>query len=346
MSKRQIQHWQVKAAKDINTADFEQWQNLVEQHHSGNMMLGGLFVGSLLKAFGENYYLANCYIDNILTMMMVVKKRRAGIWGLAQLPQAESALVIGAQHISPDLTTLMKALPGLVLRLDFFCLDPLDHQGVIDVLSHHSLRSMHQNIRISCEGNIEDYWQQRCRKLRQNVNRYMNRLKTEDPDFEFVFTMEPEEIARAVDRYGVLESNGWKGSLGTALHPRNQQGAFYQQYLKDAAANRQALVVEMFLNKKLVASRLCCFNKNILIFLKTTFDEEMKKFAPGRLLLAEVIKHVMNNKISSVIDFYTHATEEQLEWATESRPMFKGSYYRYPSYFKIKTILQKLKNRS
>jgi hypothetical protein len=346
MSQLHIQRWHIKSAKDMQATDFELWQSLVEQHHCGNMMLSALFVESLLKAFGENYYLASCYIGNSLSIMMVVKKRRSGIWGLAQLPQAESALVVGAQHISPDLTALMKALPGLVLRLDFFCLDPLDHQGVINVLAHHSLKSMHQNIRISCDGNIEDYWQQRGRKLRQNVNRYMNRLKTEDSDFEFVFTTAPEEIARAVDRYGVLESNGWKGALGTALHPRNKQGAFYQSFLTDAATNHQALVVEMFINKQLVASRLCCFNKNILIFLKTTFHEDMKQFAPGRLLLAEVIKHVMNNKISSMIDFYTHATEEQLEWATESRPMYKGSYYRYPLYLKIKTMLQKFNNRS
>lgn len=344
MNHQQTPRWKITAAANIQATDFELWQRLVDQHHSGNMMLSALFVSNLFQTFSQDHYLASCYIGSDITMMMMVRRRRYGVWGLAQLPQAESALVVGAQQAKPDLISLMKALPGLVLRLDFYCLDPLDHQGVIDELEQqHSLREMHQNMRINCTGTIEDYWQQRCRKLRQNVNRYLNRLKSEDPDYKFVFSVDPEEIARAIDRYGVLESRGWKGAVGTALHPRNQQGAFYQKFLALAAENKNAMVVEMFLNKTLVASRLCCFNKHTLIFLKTTFDENMKKFAPGRLLLAEVIRYAMEKNIAESIDFYTHATAEQLEWATDIRTIYKGSYYRYISYLKLKIAIENFK---
>jgi hypothetical protein len=341
----QIQRWDIKAAKDIQAIDFLRWQQLVEQHHAGNIMLSALFVQNLLHTFSDDHYLASCHVADQITIMMVVRKRRLGVWALAQLPQAESALVVGSQQVLPDLHMLTKALPGLVLRLDFFCLDPLDHQGVIEVLSKHSIRSMHQNIRVDCKGIFQSYWTARSKNLRKNISRYENRIESEGKKLRFEFITEPTSVFNAVDAYSILESKGWKGASGTALHPDNAQGKFYRDLLTELAAKNMALIAEFYIDDKLAASRLCCFTPEIFIILKTCYDEQQKPYAPGRLLLAEVIKYAMGNKISATIDFYTHATEEQLEWATESRPMFKGSYYRYPSYFKIKTILQKLKRR-
>lgn len=345
MSQHHLQSWHIKAADAITPADFSQWQQLVDKHHAGNQMLSALFVSQLLKTFSTQHYLATCSLGTEVQLMLVLQKRRAGIWELAQLSQAQSALVVGAQHIQPDLGALLTALPGLVLRLDFFCLDPLDHQALIDLLSNHSIENVHQNIRINCTGNIDEYWQQRGRKLRQNINRYQNRIKNEGFDLEYFFYTTANEIQPAVDRYGMLESRGWKGKLGTALHPCNNQGTFYQEYLAELAAQGQALVVEMYLNQSLIASRLCCFNSNILIFLKTTFDEDLKAYAPGRLLLAEVIKYVMEHKTAAVIDFYTHATEEQIDWATDVRPMYKGSFYRHPMLKKLDMLFTGLKRR-
>lgn len=84
----------------------------------------------------------------------------------------------------------------------------------------------------------------------------------------------------------------------------------------------------------------------IFIILKTSYDETLKSFAPGRLLLAEVIEYVIANNIAATIDFYTHATEEQIEWATDIRPFYEGSYYRFISYLKAKPFLKNLKIRS
>lgn len=343
---QQKPRWEITAAKDIQSTDFEQWQRLVEQHHSGNMMLNALFVSQLLRSFSQDHYLASCYVGNDVVAMMVLRRRRFGIWGLAQLAQAESALIVGAQHISPDLKALIKVLPGIVFRLDFFCLDPLDHQGIIDVLQQHSIRNMHQNIRIDCKETFETYWQTRSKNLRKNIQRYRNRLDSENMTFRFEVHTESAAVYDAVDRYSVLESSGWKGKSGTSLHPDNVQGKFYRNFLTELATNNNSLVIEFYINDQLAASRLCSYTSNIFIILKTSYDETLKNFAPGRLLLAEVIQYVMENSIAATIDFYTHATEEQMEWATDIRPMYKGSYYRYKSYLKIKPFIEHLKKRT
>ncbi len=346
MSQQQTPRWEITAAANIQATDFEQWQRLVEQHHSGNMMLSALFVCNLLRAFSQDHYLASCYLGNDITIMMVLRRRRFGIWELAQLAQAESALVVGAQQSSPDLTGLLKVLPGLVLRLDFFCLDPLDHHGIIDLLQQHSIRNMHQNIRIDCKKTFETYWQTRSKNLRKNIQRYRNRLHSEKMEFRFEVHTDSSAIYNAVDRYSFLESSGWKGKSGTSLHPDNGQGKFYRDFLTELAENNNSLVIEFYINDQLAASRLCSYTSNIFIILKTSYDETLKCFAPGRLLLAEVIKYVMESKIAQTIDFYTHATEEQMEWATDIRPMYKGSYYRYRSYLKFRSTLENLTKNS
>ncbi len=339
------QHWVIKAANDIQAEDFVAWQQIVAEQHSGNLMLSGTFISQLLQTFSKQHYLAIGYIGTEIRMMLVLQKRRAGIWELAQLSQAQSALVVGTLHEKPDLAALLQALPGLVLRLDFFCLDPLDHPALIDALKTHSLEESMKNIRVNCTEAFSDYWQSRSKNLRKNINRYENRLISEGKEARFVFHTDPHAISCAVDRYGMLESRGWKGKNGTALHPCNLQGTFYQNYLTKLAENRQALVVEFYLNDSLAASRLCCFNSEIFIILKTSYDEELRAFAPGRLLLKAVIQYVAQQKISALIDFYTHATEEQIDWATDVRPMYNGSYYRFALLKKLDLWLTSLKRR-
>lgn len=345
MTTMQIQRWEIKAASAIAPNDFVLWQQLVEREHSGNLMLSASFVSPLLSSFSREHYLATCYQGSDVSMMMLLKKSRFGIWKLLQVSQAQSGLLVGARQTKPDLAALAKILPGQVFRLDFVCLDPIDHPALIDLLRCHSLDESMKNIRVDCQETFSQYWQARSKNLRKNINRYENRLSSEGKTTKFVFHTESTAIYAAVDRYGMLESRGWKGKNGTALHPCNLQGAFYQQYLSSLAENKQAMVIEFYLDDQLAASRLCCFNSEIFIILKTTYDEDLKAFAPGRLLLAEVIKYVIEHKIAKVIDFYTNATEEQIDWATNVRPMFKGSFYRHPLVKKLDLLVASLKRR-
>ncbi len=339
------QRWQIKTAAEVTSTDFDHWQQLVEQQHQGNLMLSGSFVKHLMQVFRPEHYLASCYQADELKVMLLVQPAKYGIWRLVQPSQAQSALMVGAQHFQPDFALLLTSLPGLAWRFDFFCLDPLDHAAVIASLQNHAIEKSLDNIQISCLSSFEDYWQQRSKNLRKNIHRYENRLRNEEKKFEFVFHRSLEQLAVAVDRYGILESQGWKGKNGTSVHPSNLQGIFYQRYLSQLSENNQSLVVELFIDGKLAASRLCCFNNNIFIILKTAYDENLKAYAPGRLLLMEVIRYVFEKKLAHCIDFYTNATEEQIEWSSELRAMFAGSFYRWRWLKKLEPSLKLIKKK-
>jgi len=224
-------------------------------------------------------------------------------------------------------------------------LDPQDHTAVIALLEQHSRRQTQQNITIDCQQTFSNYLQQRPRKLRQNISRYQNRLKSETQSHRYVVYTEPEAVSAAVERYGLLESRGWKGNLGTSLGPSNKQGIFYQQFLTEQAIQGQALAIELYIDQQLAASRLCSFTPQLMIFLKTTYDENLKHLAPGRLLLAEVINYGMVNKLARNIDFYTNATEDQIEWSSSVRPMFIGSFYRWQLLRKLEPAMKFIKQR-
>ena len=101
---------------------------------------------------------------------------------------------------------------------------------------------------------------------------------------------EPDAIVAAVDRYSVLESAGWKGRNGTALHPDNLQGEFFRRVMQRFAHRASARVWELWIDGQLAASRLAIGTPDMLVMLKTTYDEQLARYAPGMLLLRQVIE--------------------------------------------------------
>ncbi len=111
---------------------------------------------------------------------------------------------------------------------------------MIVLLEQHSRQQTQQNIIIDCQQTFTNYLQQRPRKLRQNISRYRNRLESTSQNHRYVVHTEPETVSAAVERYGLLESRGWKSTIGTSLDPSNQQGIFYKLFITERAKHGQA----------------------------------------------------------------------------------------------------------
>ena len=139
---------------------------------------------------------------------------------------------------------------------------------------------------------------------------------------------EPDAIVAAVDRYSVLESAGWKGRNGTALHPDNLQGEFFRRVMQRFAHRASARVWELWIDGQLAASRLAIGTPDMLVMLKTTYDEQLARYAPGMLLLRRVIEEEFTAARHRRIEFYTNATPAQHAWATDS-PVVKREFPKF-----------------
>jgi CelD/BcsL family acetyltransferase involved in cellulose biosynthesis len=99
--------------------------------------------------------------------------------------------------------------------------------------------------------------------------------------------------------------------------------------MKEFAVSGNASVYELYFNDTLVASRLCIFNSEMLIILKTTYAEEFSEYAPGRLLLYAVIEREFAQKRVKKIEFYTNANQDQISWSTEQRYIQHITLFRH-----------------
>ena len=175
---------------------------------------------------------------------------------------------------------------------------------------------------------FDAYWAQRSKKLSQNIRRYAHRLEKDGGGRQLLRLTEAAQMGAAVARYGELESSGWKGREGTAIRIDNAQGEFYREVLERFAASGQGAVYECWFGDRLAASRLVIGSPAMLVMLKTSYDESLSEFAPGRLLLFDLIRQTFAEGGCRTIEFYTNATPDQLAWATGQRTIRHVTVFR------------------
>ncbi|ABA58423.1 hypothetical protein Noc_1961 [Nitrosococcus oceani ATCC 19707] len=327
--------WRVVPARELITTYRTHWQQLNSHHYKNHPLLDIRFVGLLLEYFGaDDVFLVVYQEGESVTGLLLLRSERNGMWNTFLPSQAPigPALLGGSAGYSA-LRKLFPALPGYAWGLGLACQDsdyaiqmrPMDYK--------HMLTIPHWNtIQIKLEGSFDAFWNQRSKNLKKNIYRYLRRVKKVGliPRLEVIRNL--DSMGEAVDQYGELESKGWKGRLGTALHRNNVQGQFYRQVMEAFAQEGNAAAWNLYLGDKLAASRLTITGGDMTVILKTAFDEALSRYAPGRLLLYLFLERIFQEEKGSTLEFYTNATQDQLAWCTGSRSIYHINYYRYPLY--------------
>ena len=282
-------------------------------------LLDSRFVGALVEHFaGDDAVLAVAGAATAPAGMALLRKRSAGVWQTFLPSQAQIAPVL----LRPDapVLSLPGALPGPCIAIEWLCQDP-DYSNLVPepALPAAEVTPHATTMNISLAGGFEAYWGDRGRKLRSNVGRYGRRAESDGVAVRCDVIDAPEDLVGALERYGELESAGWKGQQGTAISATNDQGRFYADVLATFSAAGQARCYELWFDDRLVASRLAIHTEDMLVMLKTTYDETASRYAPGRLLLHAVLEREFAARRSGSIEFYTDATADQLSWATDTR---------------------------
>ena len=293
------------------------WDDVNQRLFNSNPMLHSGFVDALLKHFGTGQEKL-CILKPLDApqAMCILKPGGYGIWSTFLPSQAQigPSLMVDSSSIA----ALIRELPGVVGGLDLLCCDPAF--GDLTAGSKSAFNKDHaltMNVRL--DGDFETYWAQRSKQLKKNLRRYERKTEDYKVARSFRRISSRSDIPEAVSRYAELESKGWKGKVGTAVSADSAQGYFYTDVMKRFADRDSAFVFELWLGDKLAASRLAVSSPGMIVILKTTYDEDLEKYAPGRQLLHEVIKNCFEIYPGNVIEFYTDANSDQLAWATGQR---------------------------
>jgi CelD/BcsL family acetyltransferase involved in cellulose biosynthesis len=303
------------------------WDDLNRSHFGSHPYLSSMFVDGLLRHFGKgDEHLCLLRDGPAVRAMLVVRPRNGLTWTSFMPAQCQlSPAMVPEAHM---LETLVESLPGAALQLDLLCNDPQVGATLHDAYPPTHRMTHALTMRIALTGGFADYWAARPRSLPSNIRRYERRVNQHGLALRMDRISLPSDVAAAVDRYSVLEGAGWKGRSGTALNSTREQFQFYRDLMRDAAARGQAVVYELWLGDQLAASRLALCDGGMLVMLKTSYDEKLARYAPGRLLLRAAIEDAFGNHAGGAIEFYTDANADQLEWASQSRWIEHRTLYR------------------
>jgi CelD/BcsL family acetyltransferase involved in cellulose biosynthesis len=306
------------------------WDALNHERFGDHPLLASPFIDGLLREFGSGReYLCTLVEGATVRAMLILRRRSRFVWTSFLPSQCQLGPTLVPEAAMLD--TLVASLPGKALQLDLLCNDPLLND-LLDAAPSPGRRMAHAlTMSIPLAGSYADYWAARPRSLASNLRRYERRAEQDGLPVRLVRISDEGELARALERYVQLETAGWKGRIGTALGSTDAQYRFYERLLRQAAARGAAVAYELWLGDRLAASRLGLCDAGTLVMLKTSYDEELGRYAPGRLLLRAAIEDAFVTCPGGTIEFYTDASIDQLEWAGASRWIEHVTLFRHPA---------------
>jgi hypothetical protein len=321
----------------------EQWQR-ANLAGSASPLFDVDFVVPLLREFcSGKEVIACCERDHRIEAMGILTPKGRGVWETFQPSQAPLGIWVqrGGVQWQELPSGLMRKLPGFPLAVGITQQDP---QLISRPNENATLKTLDyvDTAKITLQGSFEDYWSARGKNLRQNMKKQRSKLEKEGVITRLQLTTAPEDVAQAMVDYGKLESAGWKAQLGTAIHPDNAQGRFYQSMLEAFCRRGTGRVYRYWYNDRIVAMDLCIEGAGSIIILKTTYDESIKDgSSPAFLLRQEEVQALFEEGKFDRIEFYGKVMDWHLKWTEEVRTLYHVNYYRFAVLPRLRQIIKR-----
>jgi CelD/BcsL family acetyltransferase involved in cellulose biosynthesis len=126
-------------------------------------------------------------------------------------------------------------------------------------------------------------WRALPRKIRDSVRRGRERIG----DAGRIEVATGPAIGAAFDDFVALEASGWKGEAGTALAHRPSELALMRDYVTNSSA---AQMRTLRIRGQVAAMQMAVTTAGRVVLLKVAYDESLAEFAPGNVLLADLIE--------------------------------------------------------
>lgn len=330
MNTARTDRWQLHPATQLKQFA-PQWDEL-QQRTQPHAFLRASFLICLLEEFGNgSERLAFQAGPAGWVGACLLQPQGRGRWSSfqpSQLPLGPVLLADGLT-LADALQQLLPELPGLPLALGLTQLDSLHHPATLDT---PRLRSLHyiDTAWVDVDSSFETYWESRGKNLRQNTRKQLKKIEAGGVTPRIELIEAPEQIAAAIEQYGVLESSGWKAEQGTAISANGAQGRFYRRALEQAARDGQARIYRYWFGDEVVAMDLCVHQGDCLVILKTAYQQAHHAVSPSTLMRAVEFEALFNEGRFKRIEFFGRVMEWHTRWTDKSRALFHLTAYRWP----------------
>ena len=138
------------------------------------------------------------------------------------------------------------------------------------------------------------------KKLKE-LRRQRHRL-AEHGEVGFEVARTPNDTARALETFLMLEASGWKAQRGTALTQNDGDAAFIRRAVTALAENRQCEIVTLRAGATPVAAAIVLRHLDRAFYFKLGVNERFAKFSPGVQLTLDVTKHLCADPAIATVD--------------------------------------------
>jgi Acetyltransferase (GNAT) domain len=310
-----------------------------------HVLLDSKFVGALVRHFATPDVLLAIRNDSTRPGMALVQRHRPGFWQIFTPEQAPLGpiLLTGNDSDGEIARELMTSLAGYPMQLAILAQDP-EHSAWFPAGedSHLERFEFFKTGRILLEGTFEDYWAGRDSNLKKNLARRRRRL-SELGHMELVVHRNEEAMAACIREFGMLESSGWKGLEGSAVNENNIQGRFYRDMFERFCATGETLLFHFLLDGKVIAVDLCLLRGDMMVALKTSFDETLKALSAPIVMREDIIRLLYREGQCKKIEFYGRVLEWQTKWISNTRSMYHINCHRNAVVSGIRSLVRSMR---
>ncbi|MDP2323698.1 MAG: GNAT family N-acetyltransferase [Gammaproteobacteria bacterium] len=279
---------------------------------------------------GKELLLIGSQGDEVVAMFMLVPQGKLR-WHTFQPSQLPLGAWVAAAHLPLQelARSLLHGPLGLCLALSITQVDPHLAARMPDAADSQQDDDIDTGW-IKFNGTFDEYWSARGKNLRQNMRKQRVKLAADGVKLTLQVLRDRADMAPAVARYGRMESAGWKAQHGTAIHPDNSQGRYYRELLEQASLNGEAVVYEYLFDDRVVAMNLCLTRKDVLIVLKTTYDESIQSLSPAFLLREAELQELFAEGKIRRLEYFGRLMDWHTKWTDYKRTLYHLTQYRWP----------------
>jgi len=202
--------------------------------------------------------------------------------------------------------------------LDFYSIP--EENDCFDILKMAIKQTGLKHLEYFCFGdcyldNIEysgdEYFTNLPKKIRKDVS-YCQRLLQKMGNFEFKLINNGDLIHHHMDLYYEVYSKSWQQKEG--IGP-----TFHRDLAKMAARNGWLRLGFLFLNNYPISSQFWISCNDTAFIMKTVYDQDYKKFSPGKILTAEMMKYVIDIDKVKTVDYLQGDESYKQDWMPGKR---------------------------
>lgn len=172
-----------------------------------------------------------------------------------------------------------------------------------------------------------DAWRKSSKKRWGAPLERFRRKMGRDFEAELALVEPPRDLEAELEDGFRVEASGWKGRAGTAIVSAPETSTFYWELGRELAGRDALRLSRIALDGRTVAFDFCILHRNRLYLLKTGFDEELRRLAPGLVMRLSVIERCFESGLDAH-ELLGDASEWKDKFATERRE--HASFDAYP----------------